>query len=152
MLQFGCIKAEKSKNLIFQRITPFLAINKLRRSGRRNKRCIIRSKLKFTAHSLRCFSFSQKPLLFGNPVFLYAFGFSLSALHAFSGAQTGFEKTRRPQKGFYKASKMHPQQNRCVSRLMQKNFTSFNFSKIHIFLLQTNFTSRASKQALCHSQ
>ena len=67
MLQFGCIKAEKSKNLIFQRITPFLAINKLRRSGRRNKRCIIRSKLKFTAHSLRCFSFSQKPLVFGSP-------------------------------------------------------------------------------------
>ena len=64
----------------------------------------------------------------------------------------GFEKTRRPQKSFYKTSKMHPQQNRCVSRLMQKNFTSFNFSKIHIFLLQTNFTSRASKQALYHLQ
>ena len=46
-------------------------------------RCIIHSKLKFTAHSLRCFSSSQKPLVFGSPVFLYAFGFSLSVLHAF---------------------------------------------------------------------
>ena len=51
--------------------------------ARRNMRCIIHSKLKFTAHSLRCFSSSQKPLVFGSPVFLYAFGFSLSVLHAF---------------------------------------------------------------------
>ena len=59
--------------------------------GRRNKRCIIRSKLKFTAHSLRCFSFSQKPLVFGSPVFLYAFGFSLSVLRYFSFA-TGLQQ------------------------------------------------------------
>ena len=57
--------------------------------ARRNMRCIIHSKLKFTAHSLRCFSSSQKPLVFGSPVFLYAFGFSLSVLHAFFLARRG---------------------------------------------------------------
>ena len=67
LLRLVLIEVEKSKDLIFHLIIPFLAINKLRRSGRRNKRCIIRSKLKFTAHSLRCFSFSQKPLVFGSP-------------------------------------------------------------------------------------